>query len=211
MNRKQFEERNRGFNIPQHELDRMYRVHQEQMMMEQLMMEAARQAGAVSSAAGPGGSATSAPTGLLITSADFVQGSVFNSGTATEIGTNGVDGFDITSAGSNQMDLGYIGYDLTTDLYDRITAAYVAAGIDPTDSQGYVWNATWGSGSTITTGLIKFGFENSIPSSFYIQTIDPADPDWVNPGYDGTPLVGTFLFPLTINVYTPLIDKNAWC
>jgi len=189
----------------------MYRVHQEQLMMEQLMMEAARQGGSVSSP-GPGGSpATPTPTGLLITSADFVQGSVFNSGRATELGTNGVDGFEITSAGPNQMDEGYIGYDLTTDLYDRITAAYVAAGIDPADSQGYVWNATWGAGSTITTGLIKFGFANSIPASFYIQTIDPEDPDWVNPGYDGTPLVGTFLFPLTINVYTPLIDKNAWC
>lgn len=213
MNRKQFEERNRGFNIPQHELDRMYRVHQEQMMMEQLMMEAARQAGSASSSAGPGGATvTSSPTGLLITSSDFVQGSVFNSGTTTELGTNGVDGFTISSAGPNQMDEGYIAYDLTTDLIDRITAAYLEAGLDPTSSAGYVWNATWGAGSTITTGLIKFGFQDSTPASLYIQTIDPADPDWANSGtYDGTPLVGTFLFPLTITIYTPLTDKNNWC
>jgi len=209
MNRNQFEERNKRFNIPQHELDRMYRVLREQMMMEELMLEAQRAGFSQVSSGGSG--ITVAPTGLLITSTDFVQGSVFNSGRATELGTNGVDGFEITSAGPSQMDEGYIGYDLTTDLYDRITAAYVAAGLDPANSQGYVWNATWGAGSTITTGLIKFGFQDSTPASFYIQTIDPADPDWVNPGYDGTPLVGTFLFPLTINVYTPLIDKNAWC
>jgi hypothetical protein len=152
-----------------------------------------------------------APSGLLITSADFVSGSVFDSGTTTELGTNGVDGFEITSAGSNQMDEGYIAYDLTTDLIDRITAAYIEAGLDPTSSEGYVWNATWGAGSTITTGLIKFGFQDSTPASLYIQTIDPADTSWENSGYDGTPLVGTFLFPLTITIYTPLTDKNNWC
>ena len=67
MNRNQFDERNRRFNIPQHELDRMYRVLQEQMMMEQLMMEAARQAGAASSAAGPGGIADTTPTSYIMT------------------------------------------------------------------------------------------------------------------------------------------------
>jgi len=213
MNRNRFEERNKGLNIPQHERDRMYRVLQEQLMMEELMMmaEAARQSGTVSQSSGGAPAPPAAPTGLLITSADFVQGSVFNSGRATELGTNGVDGFEITSAGPSQMDEGYIGYDLTTALIDSINAAYLAAGLDPTNSQGYVWNATWGAGSTITTGLIKFGFQDSTPASFYIQTIDPADPTWVNSGYDGTPLVGTFLFPLTITIYTPLTDKNAWC
>jgi len=164
--------------------------------------------------AAAGGSPTleaAAPTGLLITSADFVSGSVFNSGITTELGTNGVDGFEVLSAGSGQMDEGYIAYDLSMDLYNRMTNAYVEAGLDPDNSEGYVWNATWGAGSTVTTGLIKLGFQNSTPASLYIQTIDPADPTWENTGYDGTPLVGTFLFPLVINIYTPLTDKNNWC
>jgi hypothetical protein len=202
--KSKFQNRFGNLDINQQELDRMYRQHLwEQEEMERLQaLTIATSGGAVSS---------SAPTGLLITSADFVQGSVFNSGTTTELGTNGVDGFDVTSAGSGQMDEGYIAYDLTMDLYNRIAAAYVDAGIDPNDSQGYVWTATWGDGSTITTGLIKFGFQNSTPASLYIQTIDPADTSWENTGYNGTPLVGTFLFPLLINVYTPLTDKNSWC
>ena len=210
MNRKQFEERNRGFNIPQHELDRMYRVHQEQMMMEQLMMEAARQAGAVSSSAGPGGSPTE-PTGLVISSSDFVNGGAIYQDT-TAIGVNGNEGFDNT-APQSRLDQGYYGNDLTADLVTRITDTYVAAGLDPNDSDGYVWTATWGAGSSITTGLIKFGFNNAAsPTYFDIQTIDPADPDWELPGYtNGTSLAGTFLFPLTINIYTPLVDKGGWC
>ncbi len=202
-NRNKFQNRFSNLGIDQQELDRMYRQHlweQEEMARLQAL-----------SIASYGGGASSAPSGLLITSADFVSGSVFNSGRATELGTNGVDGFEITSAGSNQMDEGYIAYDLTTDLIDRITSAYIEAGLDPANSEGYVWNATWGAGSTITTGLIKFGFQDSTPASLYIQTIDPSDTSWENSGYDGTPLVGTFLFPLIITIYTPLTDKNYWC
>jgi len=206
--KSKFEDKFANLNINQQELDRMYRVHlREQEAMQGLAMPLFSPFGGPPTPE----STTPAATGLLITSADFVQGSVFNSGTTTELGTNGVDGFTIASAGPNQMDEGYIGYDLTTALNDSINAAYLAAGIDPNNSEGYVWNATWGAGSTITTGLIKFGYQNSTPSSFYIQTIDPADPTWVNTGYDGTPLVGTFLFPLTITIYTPLTDKNNWC
>lgn len=191
----------------------MYRVLQEQLMMEEMMMaEAARQSGTVSQSSGGAPAPEAAPTGLLITSADFVTGSVFSSGTATPIGTNGVDGFDITVSQGNFYE-GYIAEDLTTDLFDRITAAYVDAGLDPNDSDGYVWTATWGAGSSITTGLVKFGFNNAgTPTYFDIQTIDPADPDWELAGVNnGTSLVGTFLFPLIINIYTPLIDKGGWC
>jgi len=213
--KKRFTDKFSNFSIPQAELDRMYRQHlweQEEMERLKALMEAGQRLGVagVQPSSGGGGFLETV-SGLLITSADFVSGSVFNSGTTTELGTNGVDGFEVTSAGSGQMDEGYIAYDLTTDLIDRITAAYVEAGLDPNNSQGYVWTATWGAGSSITTGLIKFGFQNSTPASLYIQTIDPADPTWANTGYNGTPLIGTFLFPLVINVYIPLTDKNAWC
>lgn len=215
--KSRFQNKFGNLNISKQELDRMYRQHiWEQEEMERLrafsLMEAVQRAGGSSASSFGGGPAPAEPSGLLITSADFVQGSVFDPGRAAPIGTNGVDGFDITSAGPGQMDEGYIADDLTADLVNSITAAYVDAGLDPTSSAGYVWNATWGAGSTITTGLIKFGFQNSIPPVLYIQTIDPADPDWANSGtYDGTPLVGTFLFPLTITIYTPLTDKNNWC
>ena len=64
MKRKEFDERNSRFNIPNQELERMYRVYQEQMLMEQMMMEAARQAGSTPAAAGGGGSLP--PTGPFV-------------------------------------------------------------------------------------------------------------------------------------------------
>lgn len=207
MNRNQFEERNKRFNIPQHELDRMYRVLREQMMMEELMLEAQRMGSSQVSSGGSG--IAVAPAGLVISSSDFTNGVPINQDTSA-LGTNGVDGFTNTASQGNFYE-GYYGSGLTADAVDRITAAYVEAGLDPTNSVGYVWTATWGSGSSITTGLVKFGFY--APSGYFdLQTIDPADPDWELPGVNnGTTLAGTFLFPLTINIYTPLVNKGGWC
>ena len=42
MNRSQFRERNSRFNIPEQELERMYRIYQEEMLMEQMLMESLR-------------------------------------------------------------------------------------------------------------------------------------------------------------------------
>jgi len=42
MNRSQFRERNSRFNIPEKELERMYKVYQEEILMEQILTEAVR-------------------------------------------------------------------------------------------------------------------------------------------------------------------------
>jgi hypothetical protein len=161
-----------------------------------------------------GGIAVGQPAGFTISSSDFTTGQPIYQDT-TVIGTNGVDGFENTAAQSDFYD-GYYATGLTPEAIAGISAAVTAAGLDPTNSTGYVWNVTWGAGSTISNGLAKFGFYNGggNPNSalFDIQTIDPTDTAWETPGVgNGTTLVGTFLFPATFTIYLPLTNKGGWC
>ena len=151
---------------------------------------------------------------FLLSSSDFTNGQPINTDT-TSIGTNGNEGFENTAAQGNFSE-GYYGYGITPTAITRISAAITAAGIDPTNSSGYVWAVEWAAGSTISIGLAKFGFYNGAgdPNNAFldIQTIDPTDTDWQIPGNaNGTTLVGTFLFPATFTIYTPLTNKGGWC
>lgn len=151
---------------------------------------------------------------FTITSADILGsgGAIYQN--TTPIGTNGVDGFQSTAP--NNLYEGYYAQNLSSALVTAITNYVTAQGINPTNSQGYVYNVTWGAGSTITSGLAKLGFYNGNgdPASAYfdIQTIDPTDTSYQqNNNVSGTSLVGTFLFPATFTIYSPLTDKNGWC
>ena len=131
------------------------------------------------------------------------------------IGTNGVDGFQNT-APQNWLYEGYYAQNLSSALVTTISNYVTALGISPTNSQGYVYNVTWGAGSSIASGLAKLGFYNGNgdPSQAYfdIQTIDPTDTDYQQDNNNaGTSLAGTFLFPATFTIYSPLTDKNGWC
>lgn len=76
--------------------------------------------------------------------------------------------------------------------------------------QGYIFNVTWGPGSTSST-LAKVSY-NSGNTEMYIIAVDPADTDWqINNSIQGTALEGTFNFPATFTPYLPITDKNAWC
>ena len=149
------------------------------------------------------------PEGFTINSSDFATGSAIYQDT-TPVGTNGVNGFTNTAAQVNFYE-GYYGEGLTPSATASISAAVITAGLDPNNSTGYVWNVTWGSGSSISTGYVKFGY-NAAGSYFDMQTIDPADPDWQTPGVNnGTSLAGTFLFPAQFTIYDPLTNKGGWC
>ena len=147
--------------------------------------------------------------GFTLHSSDFTDGAAIYQGTIPQ-GTNGVDGF-VNTVAQTWLYEGYYGSSLTPSAVSTISAAYTAVGLDPNNSQGYVWNVTWGPGSSITSGLAKFGFY--APGSYFdIQTIDPTDTDWqINNTQSGTVLTGTFLFPATFTIYLPLTDKNGWC
>ena len=146
---------------------------------------------------------------FTINSSDFTNGNGYG-GSSNALGTNGIDGFENT-APQNDLVFGYNGYGLTSSASAAISTAIVAAGIDPSVQIGYIWNVTWGAGSSIASGLVKFAYNNS-NGQFFIEAIDPTDSAWSTSGYqNGTSLVGTFLFPATFTPYISLINKDAWC
>ena len=162
-----------------------------------------------------GGITVGAAGSFTITSADILVGGFPIYQDTTPLGTNGVDGFENTAAQNNLVE-GYYAQSLSLALATAISNYVTAQGIDPNNSTGYVYNVTWGAGSTITSGLAKLGFYdgNGDPAAAYfdIQTIDPTDTDYQqNNTNNGTSLVGTFLFPATFTIYSPLTDKNGWC
>jgi hypothetical protein len=162
-----------------------------------------------------GGQITIGATGFTITSADIIGGGYPINQDTTVLGGGGVNGFENTAA-QNSLYQGYYAQSLSSALVTTITSYVTAQGIDPTASQGYVYNVTWGAGSTISSGLVKLGFYNGVgdPTQSYvdIQTIDPTDTSYQtdNSG-NGTSLVGTFLFPATFTIYSPLTAKDGWC
>jgi len=149
--------------------------------------------------------------GFTITSADILgTGSPIYQNTIA-LGPNGVDGFENTAPQFGLYE-GYNAYNLSPALATAITNYVTAQGINPNNNQGYVYNVTWGAGSSIASGLAKLGFYAGGDAYINIQTIDPTDLDYQqNNTNNGTSLVGTFLFPATFTIYSPLTDKNNWC
>jgi len=146
---------------------------------------------------------------FTLNSSDFTNGQAIYHDTLV-VGTNGVDGF-INTAAQGGLEQGYIGYGLTPSAISYISSAVTAAGLDPNNFTGYIWSVTWGAGSSILSGLVKFGYYGD-GGQFDIQTVDPTDTDWQIPGnLNGTSLVGTFLFPATFTIYNPLTNKGGWC
>ena len=163
---------------------------------------------------GPGWS-LGAPAGFTITSADILGFGAAIYQDTTVLGTNGVDGFQNTAAQSGLAE-GYYAQNLDPALVTAISNYVTALGIPPNNSTGYVYNVSWGAGSSISSGLVKLGFYNgngdTTQSTADIQTIDPTDTNYQqNNTNNGTTLVGTFLFPATFTIYSPLTDKNGWC
>ena len=162
-----------------------------------------------------GGNIVIGNSGFTITSADILGAGAAIYQDTTPIGTNGVDGFENTAAQSG-LAQGYYIQNLDPALVTIISNYVTALGIPPNNSTGYVYTVTWGAGSSIASGLVKLGFYNgngdTTQSTVDIQTIDPTDTDYqIDNSNSGTSLVGTFLFPATFTIYTPLTEKNGWC
>ena len=146
---------------------------------------------------------------FTISPSDFTEGGPIYQNTFG-VGTNGVDGFVNTAAQGNFLE-GYYGAGLTAGAISTISTAITQAGLDPNNNTGYIWSVTWGTGSTISSGYVKFGYD-AVGGYFDMQTVDPSDTDWQLPGYNnGTSLAGTFLFPATFTQYLPLTNKGGWC
>jgi hypothetical protein len=146
---------------------------------------------------------------FTITSSDFTIGNPYYQNT-TALGPNGTSGFTNTASQGNLYE-GYQGQGLSGNSLSGLTAAYNSLGLDLNNSVGRLWYVTWGQGSSISSGIVKFGsFSNG--ASFNIQTIDTTNPAYLeNNNNNGTSLVGTFLFPATFTIYYPLTNKTGWC
>lgn len=146
---------------------------------------------------------------FTITSSDFTFGGDIYQDT-TPLGVDGVDGFENTASQGNLYQ-GYYGTGLSGTSLSELTTAYNNLGLSLNNSVGRLWYVTWGPGSSIPSGIVKFGAYNN-GENFEIQTIDTSDTNYLTPNTgDGTSLVGTFLFPATFTIYEPLTDKDGWC
>ena len=162
-----------------------------------------------------GGISIGASASFTITAADILGFGAAIYQDTTPLGTNGVDGFENTAAQTGLWQ-GYYAQNLNPALVTVISAYVTALGLPPNISAGYVYNVTWAAGSSISSGLVKLGFYNgngdTTQSTVDIQTIDPTDPTYQqNDTENGTTLAGTFLFPATFTIYSPLTGKLGWC
>ena len=140
---------------------------------------------------------------FTITSARVTSEGAFGAAFSS-VSTNG---YVMTDNYNNQLYPAY--YFSISDSNADILNVFNKAGI-PTNYQGYIFNVTWGPGSTYST-LAKVAY-NSTYNQMYMIAVDPSNPAWQNNNtIQGTALIGTFNFPATFTPYYPLTDKNDWC
>ena len=81
-----------------------------------------------------------------------------------------------------------------------------------TNGTAYVFDATWGAGSSVSTGKVIIGFTSVY---IYIAPIDTSNNNWQTPGqsnFDIASVVGTFNFSATFTLYSPLTAQgSSWC
>lgn len=119
---------------------------------------------------------------------------------------NGTDGFTVSTQINNLWNGVYGTLNDTTE----INTAFTAAGA--TESYpGYIALAQWGDGSDYQSGLAKVAF-NSGSGQFFVTSVDGTDSNFTETNNNsGSNLVGTFNFPATFTIITPLINKTDWC
>jgi len=90
------------------------------------------------------------------------------------------------------------------------------AGLSVT-TNSYLFNVTYGPGSTVPSGIVvvTFYYNNVDDTNILIGTVDTTVPGWNTPGtnpFSLTALNGTFYLPLTFSLYNPTTqDINSWC
>jgi hypothetical protein len=134
-------------------------------------------------------------------------------GTGTGITTNGLVGY--TSAGNDNIIFQLVNYELTSQKLSEITNIFNTNSLG-TNYEGYIFNVTWGAGSSISSGIVRVGLSSN-SNQLLISAVDTAYNDWYLNNGPGNPvnpsLAGTFNFPATFTLYTPVIqsESNYWC
>ena len=155
--------------------------------------------------------------GFTLNSTDFVT---YNLG--TYITANSTLGF-VTSNSNTGPGQSFYGPRLNLNeggnltKLNEIRAYYVNNGLTP--GAVYMFNVTWGPGSTLNSGVAVVQFYDGGDNNNYIYfgVVDTSNPIWQTPntGYFQNPiktLAGTFNLPATFSIIKPLIPEyNDWC
>ena len=113
-------------------------------------------------------------------------------------------------------------YSASVELYN----AYAFVGTKGTDIQtlftdnglltnqtGYVFNVTWGAGSSISSGKVLLAVYNN--DNLLIAPIYTGNNNWQTPGQNNdniASVAGTFNFPATFSLYSPTTGQGTnWC
>lgn len=154
-------------------------------------------------------------SGFTITSSDFVNA-------YTGYQTAG-DNTTFTISGPNGSGESFYGPIFSqnsggsTIKADEIATYFTENGL-VTNNNAYLFNATWASGSTSTSGIVVVSFYYYDVNNTHINLgiVDTTIPGWDTPGTNMystlRTIPGTYNFPVTLSLYTPTIqDNDNWC
>jgi hypothetical protein len=100
----------------------------------------------------------------------------------------------------------------------EIRAYWASNGLNP-DTNAYMFNVTWGAGSTLASGVVIMCFYDYGDNNAFLNmgVVDTGNPIWQTPGtnyFDGPiyTLAGTWNLPATFTIITPnIVNGNNWC
>jgi len=100
----------------------------------------------------------------------------------------------------------------------EIRAYWASNGLNPS-TDAYMFDVTWGAGSTLASGVVIMRFYDNGDTNTYLDmgVVDTGNPIWQTPGtnyYDGPiyTLAGTWNLPATFTIITPnIVNNNQWC
>ena len=134
----------------------------------------------------------------------------------TALGTNGVDGFNLTfhagqpaylEQAGNVPYIPQISSQTIVDFFNNL----VTIGVLPNANYTTIWNVQWGPGSTHASGVVSMDGVGYIGNNIYMAPLDTTDPTWNQSGNGTTALEGTYYFPATFTLIEPALNKGGWC
>jgi len=142
---------------------------------------------------------------FTLSSTDFTD--LNNGGGVTPSGTLGFTTDGLYDAGTSF----YRAYDFVGNKGTEINTFFNNNGL-LTNSTGYIFDVTWGAGSSIYSGKVLMGFSGT---ALRIAPINTGNNDWQTPGqsnFDIESIAGTFNFTAAFTLYSPITaQNNSWC
>lgn len=143
--------------------------------------------------------------GFTISSTDF--SSFGYGGGVAPIGTSGFTTDGLQSAGISLYSLSNFVGGKDTEIQTYFTDNSLL-----TSFNAYIFNATWGPGSSTSSNKVIIGFNGTY---LYIAPIYTGDNNWQTPGQNNSSIdsvAGTWKFPATFSLYIPTTQQgNDWC